>query len=547
MTTPSLNGTELSSSVPPDTFLRDSERVPSCAEHIAIRSSLIPARLKLHELDLALKAAKKVRDDAAAALQDRESAIAPVRSLPPEILEVIFRFACRKIYHIGYKEPLPFHWTIIRVCRRWRRIIINLPTLWARLRVRLSQLVSLLDLQHLRFVIKCSKDAPLHVLCYGVLKTDLDSQRKSAISAVEMCNILFASSRRWRHADIRLSNFPLNVFLPLHHNLPMLEEMHVYVRPPMTVDLEDYPEVKRVFEDAPRLTVVTVYHPRTLVFDFPWMQLEAFYSGREHEHVDGDLYASHCAYMLDAISQAQNLQNFGFDCENTRIIDDDPFDRPPVVNRAIRGLILNESKLMDLITLPAAENMTLRFLDYDPTQLAERLLVSFSLFINRSQCNITHLKIDHCPPVERFRDLATQLQGLTSLQLLIYKRRSSEIDPLIKSVFVFLTGTAKETPALPALLDLRLRIAPKFHFGSYLDAQVFTLTSGLDAMLVMVNKHCSGSPPFKLKQINVHIETEQKVALIDAVPDSPTNVAFAKLKTCSAEGAPRIELRIRNV
>ncbi|KAF9017682.1 hypothetical protein BDZ89DRAFT_1074617 [Hymenopellis radicata] len=485
--------TSLLLSIPPDKYLRDSERVPSYAEHAAIRSSLLPARLKLNQLDLALQAAKKDRD------------------LPPEILEVIFRFACRRIYHIGYKEPLSFHWTIIRVCRRWRRIIINLPTLWARLRVRLSQL-------HLRFVLKCSKDAPLHVLCYGVLKTDLDSQRKSAVSAVEI---------RWRNADIRLSNFPLNVFLPLHHNLPMLQEIHVYVRPPMSVDLEDC--------HAPRLKVVTVYHPRTLVFDFPWIQLDA------------DLYATHCAYMLDAISQAQNLQNFGFDCENTRIIDDDPFGRPPVVNRTIRGLILNESKLMDLITLPAAENMTLRFLDYDPTQLAERLLVSFSLFINRSQCNITHLKVDHCPPIERFRDLATQLQGLTSLQLFYYKRRSSEIDPLIKSVFVFLTGTDKDSPALPALHDFRLRVAPKFHFGSYLEAQVFTLTSALDAMLGMVNKHCSSSPPFRLTQIGVHIETDQKVALVDAVPDSPTNAAFAKLKTCSAEGAPRIDLRIRNV
>lgn len=532
--------------IPPDNELRDSERVPSVEETLAIQTSLFPARDTVYKLNESLRQIRRLRDAAAAALLDRESAIAPIRAMPPEILEVIFSFSCKRIYHIGHKEPLPFHWTIIRVCRRWRRLLLNLPMMWSRLRVRFSQQRHSSNLlRHLQFVLMCSRETPLQVLCYGCLKTDLEEERKAAVAAVEMCRVFFSSCHRWKTADIRLSNYPLDVLLPLHHNLPLLEEFHLYVNPPQRVPNQPVLDVRRVFDDAPLLKIVTVYHPKTLTFEFPWSQVTEFNSGREHEHIDGE-YSSHCCYMIDAISKAQNLERFGFDCESSRIIDDSPFQHQPATNGTLRALTLNESRLMDLLTLPAATSVTLRFLDYDPSaHLASRLLLSFNLFIHRSHCTITSLKIDHCPPIERLHNVVAELQGLTSLQLSFYKRRAEEIDHVLHSAFNFLTGPDKETPAFPALTHVRIRVSPKFHFGSYLEAQVFTLTTSLEALLGMVNKYRIDKP--KLSQIAVEIETDQKVTLVDAVPDPSSNATFTRLKKCSKEGLPKISLKIRHL
>jgi hypothetical protein len=81
----------------------------------------------------AIDAEIKSLEDSIQALKHRRNALAPVSSLPPEIIAAIFSFLPHMLSAISpHKKPDPLIWLrVSHVCHQWRDIALNLPVFWS--------------------------------------------------------------------------------------------------------------------------------------------------------------------------------------------------------------------------------------------------------------------------------------------------------------------------------------------------------------------------------------------------------------------------------
>ncbi|KAF9073484.1 hypothetical protein BDP27DRAFT_280547 [Rhodocollybia butyracea] len=170
----------------------------------------------LEELKTQQKALESCRDEA-------RSLLAPVRKLPPEVLELVFDIVCTSFdenfaLDITIKTVRALTLDLSQVCSVWREIVRATPSLWLCVSVDLSHRNGAFKV--MKHYLNQSRDAPLTLYIFaGNLEPYDDADGQSVCSDVaydsrpdnlkgyswETLNILFLSSRRWRDVTVVFS------------------------------------------------------------------------------------------------------------------------------------------------------------------------------------------------------------------------------------------------------------------------------------------------------------------------------------------------------
>ncbi|KIY70652.1 hypothetical protein CYLTODRAFT_451551 [Cylindrobasidium torrendii FP15055 ss-10] len=166
--------------------------VPSSAQLLALAQILPSMTAQLDQLDADIARVQgellrltKSREDLAATIQDLQCSKHPVRTLPDDILRVIFEECVPWCRQDGIsEESFPDHcsldavyapWTISHVCRNWRAVATSYPLLWSthhitarttgatleRLQERIAVIHKRSESLPLRICISNDVDAPL--------------------------------------------------------------------------------------------------------------------------------------------------------------------------------------------------------------------------------------------------------------------------------------------------------------------------------------------------------------------------------------------------
>ncbi|KAJ8073848.1 hypothetical protein AAF712_003297 [Marasmius tenuissimus] len=154
------------------------------------------------------------------------SLLSPIRSLPPEILSMIFAFSCEAnpldVCHVPPAVTLSF------VCAQWRTIVLSSPSLWSSISIDFEHwdmIPNLCVLENMtRLFLERSKKSPLTLVLRLSEPTSCEFRASSTLNA------LVDSADRW--CDITLLE-PWNIgpsspiFQGLRGHLPILRSLHL--------------------------------------------------------------------------------------------------------------------------------------------------------------------------------------------------------------------------------------------------------------------------------------------------------------------------------
>ncbi|KAF9039109.1 hypothetical protein BJ165DRAFT_364361 [Panaeolus papilionaceus] len=205
--------------------------------------------------------------------------LSPVRRLPPEILQAIFivgsegpdmRTPFYKIRRDFEKSratgAVYWPWAVSQVCRRWRQVCLETPTLWNYLPVlHLTPLpystAKKWENRALLSMIERSQGAPLNVF----IDTSL-----SCASVHPIFNLLIKESHRWEDAILKLTWLTYwNRFDPILNRLQQLRSLRLCFG---DEDVRSDPIIWDIFANAPRLQHIDL----ELYFsDLPFLPLSA--------------------------------------------------------------------------------------------------------------------------------------------------------------------------------------------------------------------------------------------------------------------------------
>ncbi|KAK7439532.1 hypothetical protein VKT23_017460 [Stygiomarasmius scandens] len=163
-----------------------------------------------------------------------QSALAPIRHLPIEILTSIFeayldmRLGENTITDKDYDQVhlycLPPVLFLSQVCSQWRQVVDNCPTLWKRLRLFLGKRGGLPPVELVRTWLNRSGSLALEI----DISKDLFSQGKASIWDPHFLDCLVPFCERWRELKLELDFCMLKSFIERDAlNLPLLEVLRI--------------------------------------------------------------------------------------------------------------------------------------------------------------------------------------------------------------------------------------------------------------------------------------------------------------------------------
>jgi hypothetical protein len=91
------------------------------------------------------------------ALRSRRNSLARIACLPPEILVTVFKHIVEEEWYRIYRRN--YHCTVTRICRHWRRVALECPSLWTFINGTSTRWIGLM--------LERSKKAPLVVTCHA--------------------------------------------------------------------------------------------------------------------------------------------------------------------------------------------------------------------------------------------------------------------------------------------------------------------------------------------------------------------------------------------
>ncbi|KAJ3516485.1 hypothetical protein NLJ89_g1086 [Agrocybe chaxingu] len=168
-----------------------------------------------------------------ASVKDYQALLAPIRRLPPEILQQIFLFTIPD-NHYAVVSPNDAPVSLTHTCGRWRRIAVKMPSLWTSVHVSIpSQIIEDPDyvkraidarVSALKRWIKRSHDYPFDFSVYDPgTELDLEVPRK------RLFGLLCSVSKQWRRVKIHAPPDVLQRIAKLKRkDIPLLEEFEVH-------------------------------------------------------------------------------------------------------------------------------------------------------------------------------------------------------------------------------------------------------------------------------------------------------------------------------
>ncbi|KAJ7852315.1 hypothetical protein B0H13DRAFT_2084250 [Mycena leptocephala] len=221
-------------------------------------------------------------------LNQMDSSVYPVLTLPPEITSEIFVHCLPGLQHVVNTNAAPL--LLMRVCRTWRKIATSTPALWTTFYVDERTPVSFTRLAEIAGSwFKRAGKCPLSVKILGYLTTEgnvamLETLRRHSrdIYSLEL------------HTDMEdLERMSMDV--PL--DLVLLRKLSIL----FTGDTLDAHDCIEIFGNSPRLHEVLFVAAPPSFFALPWQQLTKF---------TGELYTvSHC---MEALRLMPNITECAF-------------------------------------------------------------------------------------------------------------------------------------------------------------------------------------------------------------------------------------------
>ncbi|PBK73257.1 hypothetical protein ARMSODRAFT_952263 [Armillaria solidipes] len=393
----------------------------------------------------------------------RSALSSPIRSLPDDLLVVIFQFTSP---NAACNDQFP--WIATGVCRRWRAVAHSSRILWSQFSIdpfvedppphRLPQ-TSIFAYygnawasSHVAPEVETKrKGAVGRTFTKSIINKALEYSRGSPLTvsfdsskakgdmrkvAVEWFDIFINLASRWKHVTLAIES-PLIEKLPLiMGRLSMLETLDFSLR-------DDYdlpPFATEIFRLAPRLRKV-VCRSSSAEFIFPWKQLQQF---------SVLAFPLSWDYYHQILCSGSNLEMLDlqagwgkFDTLGRRPGDNtDPATTLPYLR--VLKICSELNTLLDSVVLPRLTTVTIRGLDED--NITSRL----SSLIERSACALRSLSFTYVNYSADFTQLLRACSSLTSLSIVNYEgqalfdvmARSSSILPSLES---FIIGNASNT------------------------------------------------------------------------------------------------------
>ncbi|KAK0229443.1 hypothetical protein EDD85DRAFT_957192 [Armillaria nabsnona] len=290
----------------------------------------------------------------------------PVHTLPPEILNEIFLFACTRPYSVFGSRNCEAR-MIGGVCRRWRTVAWSSPALWSSLNLTW----------------KSGWDQGVGIKLLGdTLERSLQSKlsvklRTSSQMPRPIVESLVRHSSRWDALclDVPSGDYDFWTGPPLH--LPSLTSLDLG-----SASYESIATALKAFKDAPNL--------KSLAFELFWYgydltNLAPLGQWPQVTH----LISSTGKMWEDMLIGIHILRHF----PNVEVLEDgtvqdacSTISSPPLTLSKLRSLTVRSPKLLPILTCPSLEHISFTGYDHDfPAVL-------FSQLIARSGCQLQSLE-----------------------------------------------------------------------------------------------------------------------------------------------------------
>ncbi|KAJ7654594.1 hypothetical protein DFH06DRAFT_1202823 [Mycena polygramma] len=479
---------------PRDTkLLRDSLRenyLPLARETTRLRATIssTPPELALYEKHLSVlvsaqetlsKAITRLRTESNRLLEYSDicsSTLAPIRRLPPELLNNIFLLCstpprdltsldyAAEIHRLARRDLMQ----LAHVCAHWRALVLGTPAFWRIIDVDLM-FWSHKMLPLVQTALTRSASTPLFLRLGAPEDVAVDRS---------LLELVAQHSSRWQAVGICM-DFPFYSSLSsIRGNLPLLESAHIagVVDPDDVIHTTEMANAAvKLFSVAPRLAEVTYTGPPLALKFLPWIQLKRF------EYLDLLL-----TELSDALSALQYFPP-GMQFELRRLLcQPDPGDEfipPPTVSNLTDFIVEFAFPCSDAIayilnrlTLPCLSYLELLSLNYKDAPLTWNQ-PAFHAFYMRSGCHktLTSLFLLHVAiSPDELLDCVADLRALQGLVVADHPSVSGKPEHILLTDEVFRglaeTGSDSEPRLLPKLAVFGvLVLLPHFNEVAYLD------------------------------------------------------------------------------
>ncbi|KAF9028337.1 hypothetical protein BDZ89DRAFT_1066148 [Hymenopellis radicata] len=292
----------------------------------------------------------------------------PLDQVPFDVVSEILRWACympplsssyppgtltSRHTTKGIFSPDAMQWSLSRVCRDWRSLVLSYPALWSELQVHVHPQLGHRYVFTLELVLARSANHALDVEIID-LACDGDEASKpveSSSTKHEIIVRLFAESHRWRSAELHFrGRAPDKIVNLLQGRLPRLESLVLAVVPePLRIGIGfplSIPTI-RAFADCPYLRVVDI--PVPCATDIHWNLISRYRCTRQDGTVAGSRWPLD-SYLTN-VGECQALESLSY--------LDTCFHNPArsrsslmVTNSSIRRLEVACAVILDHLILP---------------------------------------------------------------------------------------------------------------------------------------------------------------------------------------------------
>lgn len=230
-----------------------------------------------------------------------DQSLTPIRRLPAEILTQVFM-------DVLLTEPaptmsVPFDcaplWQLGHVCARWRSIVFSdMPLAWSTIKIdfRSTRVASRArrSVDILRACLERTGDCLLTI----AFACSFNIRLSGGDEWICCLELLVDACKRWKAIDISIPITVLSKLVPVKGQLAFLETLNLSLEP---LNAHSLPHTVDVFEDAPRLTSVTVSsHLSMKSFRLPWHQITSYRTQRTE--------VSDCVEVIRLAPQLRSLQ-----------------------------------------------------------------------------------------------------------------------------------------------------------------------------------------------------------------------------------------------
>ena len=352
-----------------------------------------------------------------AMLKRRRNAFSPAVNLPPEILSLIFEFACLPVaggnvdpstggakfggtnlgVGVGTGAVTPLF--IGTICSAWRKVAQSSSQLWNTIIVYLDNGHSHAQASLLKSWLQNSAQRPLSIKLIEDEPTDIEDDWCIDVTSTAVMDVLTAHSSQWHTIDFFLPSTWKPALSRVRHNLPLLTNATFRVA-------ESSPTILRLdaFAFAPRLREVSAIGFSIDDMVLPWTQLERI--NAEY------LSVGEC---LDTIRLCPGLRSAIFEQVCASQI---PFSFGPIHHENLEVLELTlpdttwqPPSIIGAMTLPSLKELVLSLPDDEP------LLQTIPSLVRRSGCQLRHLHFVGLTPPEH--ELIECLKEVSTLEVLL--------------------------------------------------------------------------------------------------------------------------------